>query len=255
MKKFICICLAFALALGVCACHSHNWQEATCLAPRTCRDCGKTEGELADHTWVEATYTAPKTCSVCGKTEGMAKVPDFDSKNLKTGMAVGRSADYVTDCLLDHEKQTVGKAVISSYDSFEYDDTHQAKEGYQWRCATISITFSDNNAREFGVRYRFVFEDYYDIKLHDDTYKAVSAGEGTYKINFDGKEQDVTIRRFETWNEWSDGSRTLTIEFSACVPTGYDGVVIGLINAHTDWAAGKYINDVADNNTLLFRMA
>ena len=24
--------------------HEHNWQEATCDTPKTCKDCGKTEG-------------------------------------------------------------------------------------------------------------------------------------------------------------------------------------------------------------------
>lgn len=50
--------------------HTHTWQDATCTTPRTCTECGETEGEPLAHSWVDATCTAPKTCSVCGGTEG-----------------------------------------------------------------------------------------------------------------------------------------------------------------------------------------
>ncbi len=52
--------------------HIHKWAEADCLSPKTCLDCGKTEGKKGGHTWQEATCTKPKTCTVCGKTKGKA---------------------------------------------------------------------------------------------------------------------------------------------------------------------------------------
>ena len=52
--------------------HEHIWIEATCTAPKTCSECGETEGEALGHNWIVATCTAPKTCSVCGITEGNA---------------------------------------------------------------------------------------------------------------------------------------------------------------------------------------
>lgn len=71
MKKIICFTLAMLLCLSLAACgHTHTWQDATCLAPKTCIECNATEGEVLDHTWQEATCLAPKTCSVCGQTEG-----------------------------------------------------------------------------------------------------------------------------------------------------------------------------------------
>ncbi|MGN1027964.1 MAG: hypothetical protein ACI4P4_16350 [Faecousia sp.] len=57
------------LLLAGCQC-SHEWVEAGCTTPKTCSQCGETEGEPIGHTWVEASCTAPKTCSVCGETEG-----------------------------------------------------------------------------------------------------------------------------------------------------------------------------------------
>ncbi len=72
MKKRILIlalgCLLL-LFLGGC-CLSHEWQDATCTAPKTCAKCGETEGEMLPHTWQDATCTAPKTCAGCGATEG-----------------------------------------------------------------------------------------------------------------------------------------------------------------------------------------
>lgn len=50
--------------------HEHTWTEATCTEPKTCSECGETEGEPLGHTWVEATCAEPKHCSVCGETEG-----------------------------------------------------------------------------------------------------------------------------------------------------------------------------------------
>ncbi len=52
--------------------HEHTWTEATCTTPKTCSECGETEGAPAGHVWMAATCTKPKTCSVCGETEGEA---------------------------------------------------------------------------------------------------------------------------------------------------------------------------------------
>lgn len=66
------IVLASLTLLLTGCCMSHEWQEATCTAPKTCAKCGKSEGEILDHTWVDATCAEPKHCSVCGETEGKA---------------------------------------------------------------------------------------------------------------------------------------------------------------------------------------
>ncbi len=71
MKKtahFLILIIVISLLSGCCL--SHEWQDATCSAARTCSKCNKTEGESLPHTWKEPTCTAPKTCSVCSKTEG-----------------------------------------------------------------------------------------------------------------------------------------------------------------------------------------
>ena len=75
--KMLRILLALAMLMSILAgCDSaceHQWEEANCARPKTCKLCGETDGEPTDkHKWEEATTEAPKTCSVCRKTEGDA---------------------------------------------------------------------------------------------------------------------------------------------------------------------------------------
>jgi len=72
-RKLVSAALALGMVFTLTSCfHSHTWEEATCTTPKTCSECGETEGEALGHTWVEASCTDPKTCSVCGETEGEA---------------------------------------------------------------------------------------------------------------------------------------------------------------------------------------
>lgn len=74
MKRGICLIalvMACLLVLAGCGCE-HEWAEANCTTPKTCKLCGETEGEPLGHTWVDADCDTPKTCSVCGETEGEA---------------------------------------------------------------------------------------------------------------------------------------------------------------------------------------
>lgn len=73
MKRVIMMILALALSvcLSACSCQ-HEWEDATCTAPKTCKLCNATEGEANGHQWQDATCTTPKTCKDCGATEGEA---------------------------------------------------------------------------------------------------------------------------------------------------------------------------------------
>lgn len=73
MKRKIAIAALAVLMLSLLTgCCSHVWYAATCTTPKTCQECGETEGEALGHTWEEATCTTPKTCTVCKETEGEA---------------------------------------------------------------------------------------------------------------------------------------------------------------------------------------
>lgn len=75
MKKsvtLILLALVCMLALSACGCKHETRIEADCVTPKTCAECGETEGEALGHTWVDATCEVAKTCSVCSETEGEA---------------------------------------------------------------------------------------------------------------------------------------------------------------------------------------
>jgi len=67
---YFLLCCVLLHACGIINLHDHEWQEATCITPRTCAICGDTDGEPLGHQWAEATCTTPKTCIVCGETNG-----------------------------------------------------------------------------------------------------------------------------------------------------------------------------------------
>ena len=50
----------------------HQWEEATCIAPKTCTLCGKTKGKTIEHNYMDANCDFPKTCSYCDATTGKA---------------------------------------------------------------------------------------------------------------------------------------------------------------------------------------
>lgn len=59
-----------ALLLTGCGCN-HEWQKATCQAPRTCARCGETEGKIRSHEWGNTDCREPEGCIVCGTLEGI----------------------------------------------------------------------------------------------------------------------------------------------------------------------------------------
>ena len=72
-KKWRTAALAAAAVCGLLVfafLNFHDYSEATCTAPKTCKICRKTEGKALGHTWIDATCTEPETCSRCGETRG-----------------------------------------------------------------------------------------------------------------------------------------------------------------------------------------
>ena len=68
----IAVVLSVAVLFLLKGTHEHIWIDATCTAPRTCEECGETEGNSLGHNWAEATCTNPRICNVCQQTEGTA---------------------------------------------------------------------------------------------------------------------------------------------------------------------------------------
>ena len=74
------VAMLFVVVLAFASCdlfHQHTWQDATCTTPKTCTECGATEGEALGHaeevlegknaTCTEEGLTEGKKCSACGE--------------------------------------------------------------------------------------------------------------------------------------------------------------------------------------------
>ena len=69
MVLVLCLMIFTGLLTG-CGCQ-HEWQKSTCLTPRVCIHCGKTEGKVRSHEWGNTACHEPEGCIFCGTTEGM----------------------------------------------------------------------------------------------------------------------------------------------------------------------------------------
>lgn len=87
----IALAISIFLCVGLTACfHEHTWVEATCTEPRTCTECGATEGEALGHeegdweitTSASGEDTLKKRCSRCGEVLEEEAVPALPSDTL-----------------------------------------------------------------------------------------------------------------------------------------------------------------------------
>lgn len=231
----------------------HAWREADCSTPKTCTTCGEKEGTALGHTWQEADYFTPQTCLVCGETQGDPLQPSFEAHGLSINARVGETYDYVTCCSADESRITVGKLTFSNYR--EFDSAISGLEDYEWRAVHIEIAFSDENAQDYGMRVRFTHEDYYDTEAWNEVYDDDDNSK-SYTIHFNGTDYTECKSIFSGpgFSGWVDGVNTWEAEVFVVVPIGYDGMVVCLRNGALIWDEGMYIYDVADADTIFFRM-
>ena len=169
----------------------------------------------------------------CG---GSSSGADFDDKGIKINMEQGESYDYTTVCYGDESKTTVGQAEVVSQQVVSSDSDHEAKAGYEWQLVTIQLTFSDDNAWNYGFKYYYRLENFYDIAAcENDTYDKTT-GTSTFTITVDEQQYECTMKTSSAMKAWttdSEGkhSRVVDVYYEMQVPEGYDGMVCGLMNA------------------------
>ena len=121
MKKIFLsfLCVAMVVVLASCG-HQHTWQEATCTTPKTCSECGETEGEPIEHSWVDATCEKPQTCSVCGATQGEANGHAWEKATCQHPERCSICGSTRSTQLGDHECNTWSEIVDSSCSAVGY---------------------------------------------------------------------------------------------------------------------------------------
>lgn len=285
-KKWLCGIASFALCFVLIGCgHEHTWVEATCTEPKTCSECGETDGEPLGHTWVEATCAEPKHCSVCGETEGEplehalteanyqqaatcevcgATVgeplqAEFEKYGLTCNTELDTNYPYVIPCY-DEGYTTEGKVSFSDYEVFDSDETHEAAEGYEWKAVTLTILFDDENADLHGFGFtNWMLTNYYsDV----DAYYDYNSDTDTYTIDYNGiKFIEAKYDCISLQSEWINDDYIRQQRLYFRVPKGYDGLVIAVCPFEFDTDANimtedglTIYNNLADKDIIFFRL-
>ena len=239
--------------------HVHVWTEADCEIPKTCVDCGETEGAALGHDALDANYQDPSVCNRCGLELAPVLQADMEKYGFTEFMEVGVTYDYHTVCNYNREKTTVAEVTVNRYEIFDSAEGYPAKEGYEWRIVEMQALFHEHNAKSYGSMTATNYEDYYTIELHDDTgvYDEETEIE-TYSVCYHGEIMEATERIVSNWSGWHyEGGRKVdirTVTWEFCVPKGYDGAVAGFRNAAVEWEDGTYLYDYQPEDFLLFRL-
>lgn len=88
-KILFLVVLILMLAMLSGCCLKHEWKKATCVNPKTCKECGKTEGEPRGHSWEDATCEDPETCSFCDETRGDPLDHEWEEATCETPRTCG----------------------------------------------------------------------------------------------------------------------------------------------------------------------
>lgn len=283
MKKACISVLLVVLMLALCACGAckHEWTDATCTAPKTCAKCGETEGEPLGHDASEASYWSAAVCSRCGEEVGGKLEPEFEKLGFDwvavtdmdaPGIFPAKSGNsfyfagefYVSCCNQKPEVSTYGAIALNDYRVFGSDETHAAKEGYEWRIAEFDIAFYDEMANRFGWSFRCLSTDYYDGP--DDAIEEIRAEEGhTFSKDYKGKTYDECYEDFYIEkSQWEDESIPnepnstisvihVTVRYETLMPAGYDGVLLAFYDPRNG-DAGDATLDRVDKNTVFVRL-
>ena len=239
----------------------HVWAEATCFTPKTCSECGETEGDRLPHEFTEATYQSPATCKVCGTTDGEMLQGDFDKHGLICSAELDKEYPYTTLTYRNKDISVNGTVLFSNYRIFESDEEHEGVEGYEWKSVDVTFTYAEDNAWDYGTTSSPFTTDFYNIvpknvsgANKNESNVGVIDENDTYTINFNGIDYTECLNEDHALvMEWNDRVYTCKIQVSFRVPIGYDGSIVGVISDGR-YNDGDYIYEVADENTLFFRL-
>lgn len=269
MKKKLTLIIAMAVTAmaALTGCCKHEWAEATCVAPRTCSLCGKTEGEVVDHTWVEATCEAPKTCSVCGTTEGEALGHKFSEAGYLTPSVCsvcGAEGEVKPNYFVEkglNLVDTIPETVEGPYLIYTLADrldficktspadlkVDSISNGDGTKTVTVEYTFPLTYEYHYdtGKEYYAGYMDcvLYDLYTGQGIFEEPTDGDATQEIslntNIDGKEIPIVGTVSISWvtGDWyALNEETECVDqycykvYTMTVPEDYDGLVFGVKN-------------------------
>lgn len=260
-RKILTLAAIAVMAFGLTGCCiSHDWQDATCTQPQTCSKCGKTIGEPLGHEeGTPANYQTGPLCVRCEEELGDKLQGDFESRGY-TISDNGINVPFIT--VTKNGYETIGEVALADCEVSETGPNGESVEGYEWVHTTLYLRFMDESAQNDGVTWHVSTEDYYTIDLHDNSMTILADDADTasitkqYTVNYNGVDYDqcsVTSQFISNgWGE--DGAYSASYVYDFCVPAGYDGSVIAVYNGAANWEDGQHIYDIADENTIFFKV-
>ena len=179
----------------------------------------------------------------------------FDEFGLTCNVNTEREFDYLTRTYQDKTITTIARAKFA-YNKFTEDETHEGKEGYQWKQAVISLIYDDEDAMKYGCCWSLLYNlDYYTFREEPvEAFYTDDIVTGQEKIVFQGVEYDI-MTNYTVKEKWKDeqGATHVVICFECHVPADYDGMVIALYdtaNSGEEAAMMERLNE----NSLRFRL-
>lgn len=160
----IVVALCVANALG--AFHQHTWKDATCTEPKTCTECGATEGDPLGHDYQEqdvaATCTqAGKKIFTCSRCDDQYTEPDGTPA---TGHTPGDwTFDYTTSKMV--QRCTVCGETVDSRD-LTRDDIDQA-------VSTQELTLDSCKKEIQNPNYKALYPDMVAIRVTNHSDKVI----------------------------------------------------------------------------------
>ena len=162
------------------------------------------------------------------------------------------------------DAEITAQAAVTDYRVFDSDETHEAKDGYEWKTVEIQIEYDGSGD---GWRVVYGWDDYYEKdeedgedEQGDSEYEPGWDNEATHTINWKGQDytecRAIIADKSDTgWVEDAEGnySLTYTAKFDFLFPKGYDGVLLYLFdNKYSGVRPVNFAN--TDENTLFFRL-
>ena len=179
----------------------------------------------------------------------------FDAYGILCNAEAGVEYDYVTCSYEDGDAPVRGKAVFD-YTVFEADDTHEAKEGYEWKRVEVSVEFDGWTAAARGCRASILYDlDYYTFRNRQlSRVSGNDTAERTQTVRIQDEDYEIVTRYgLPEFSLTEDTGIRITFVYECHVPMGYDGMAVALCNAANQDGGDREL-DRMDENSLVFRL-
>ena len=195
------------------------------------------------HEWLEANYQEPKTCEECGETEGEALSPLFPTLGFEL-KEIG--VKYLYKSCFEDLSETTGEAIVSDVRITAGDEYFEPKDGHEWIIATSAVIVPKNpKTFQIGIE-RF---DYYSYDL-SSVFPADTVN--YYGVDYEVVSKTQILENTATKMEFEIGY-LVPVGYDGvifCFFNDYNNMVID----YEDPDTSVIFDDIIDGDTLFFRL-